>query len=95
MFFIFGGLGKATGAGIDASYSVMQTKYTSGLVVRVNSLKSGSTKARVISRGRSPRKLKNTTPSPSEIVAIGSSFSLTMAVGSMNSSVTLLARSCP
>ena len=45
---VFANSGNATGAGIVASYSVMQTKYASGRVVRGNSLKSGSTNARVI-----------------------------------------------
>ena len=49
-----------------ASYWVMQTKLTL-MLARSNSLKSGSTKARVISLALSGRKLKKMMQSPSSM----------------------------
>ena len=75
-------LGKATGAGISGSYSVRHAKLTCGHAPRSKPANAGSTSARVISRARSGRKLKNTAASPSCTPRPES------AVGTTNSSVT-------
>ena len=75
-------LGKATGAGMSGSYSVRHTKPTWGHAPRAKPSKEGSAIARVSSRARSGRKLKNTTASPSRTPRPES------ATGSTNSSVT-------
>ena len=62
----------------------------SGFILRENPEKLSTANAAVISLALSARKLKNITESLSLIAAIGLSFSLTITVGSTNSSVTPL-----